>query len=55
MYNFIFDKIHNMSKRALFSLSIIFILSVSGLKAQKLSQFSGDTIKFIKELNDFFL
>ncbi|HWY12455.1 MAG TPA: hypothetical protein VN026_14075, partial [Bacteroidia bacterium] len=43
-----------MSKKTLYSLLLLFVLSVSGSKAQKLSQFSGDTLKFIKELNDFF-
>lgn len=43
-----------MFKRSLVSILILFIFSISGTKAQKLSQFSGDTIKFIKELGDFF-
>jgi len=43
-----------MFKRPLLFILFLFILSASGIKAQKLSQFSGDTIKFIKELNDFF-
>lgn len=43
-----------MSKKAFYRVLISCLFLVSNIKAQKLSQFSGDTIKFIKELNEFF-
>ena len=47
-------KLLSMSKKVLLFIPLLFVFFTPLAKAQKLSQFSGDTIKFLKELNDYF-